>query len=84
MTPRDAIERIPPPAELHRMIEAEPFAANAVRVGDTLLFPASFPRTRDRLVARGFDVSTVDVSELKKAEGAVTCCSILIDAAADR
>ena len=62
----------------------EPFAANAVRVSDALVYPESFPRTRDRLIARGFDVSTVDVSELQKAEGAVTCCSILISGTADR
>ena len=61
----------------------EPFAANAVRLGDALVFPAAFPRTRDRLLARGFDVSTVDVSELQKAEGAVTCCCILINGTAN-
>ena len=26
----------------------------------------------------GFEVMTVDVSELAKAEGAVTCCSLLV------
>ena len=58
---------------------AEPYAANALRVGDTLIFPAHFPRTLDRLLARGLAVKTVDASELAKAEGAVTCCSILLE-----
>jgi dimethylargininase len=63
-----------------RLIEvdpAEPHAANVVRIGDALLMPASFPRTQQRLVEAGFKVATVDVSELQKAEGAVTCCSLL-------
>ncbi len=63
-----------------RLIEidpAEPHAANVLRIGDALLMPASFPRTRQRLIAAGFDVTTVDVSELQKAEGAVTCCSLV-------
>ncbi|MEP6898379.1 MAG: hypothetical protein ABI870_07595, partial [Rhodanobacter sp.] len=63
----------------YRIIEvdpAEPHAANVVRVDDGLLMPANFPRTRDRLLAAGFKLVTVDVSELQKAEGAVTCCSL--------
>lgn len=64
----------------YRVIEvdpAEPHAANVVRVGTALLMPASFPLTRQRLLDAGFDVTAVDVSELQKAEGAVTCCSLL-------
>ncbi|WP_158883866.1 arginine deiminase family protein [Rhodanobacter sp. L36] len=57
---------------------AEPHAANVVRVDDGLLMPASFPRTRERLLGAGFKVISVDVSELQKAEGAVTCCSLLL------
>jgi dimethylargininase len=65
----------------YRIIEvdpAEPHAANVVRVDDGLLMPSSFPRTRERLLATGFKVVSVDVSELQKAEGAVTCCSLLL------
>lgn len=57
----------------------EPSAANVVRVGDSLLCVASAPRTRERLTTRGFDVRTVDVSELAKAEGGLTCCSLLFE-----
>ncbi|HET8897486.1 MAG TPA: dimethylargininase [Rhodanobacteraceae bacterium] len=55
----------------------EAHAANAVRIDDTVLMPASFPRTRERLALAGIDTRVVDVSELQKAEGAVTCCSLL-------
>ncbi len=64
----------------YRHIEIDPseeHAANAVRVGDALLYPDCFPRTLERLRAAGIAVTTVDVSELQKAEGAVTCCSVV-------
>jgi dimethylargininase len=56
----------------------EPMGANALRIGAKLLYAAAFPRTCDRLVTAGYHVGTVDVSELAKAEGAVTCCSVLV------
>jgi dimethylargininase len=56
----------------------EEHAANVLRAGDRLLMPACFPRTQRRLLDLGYDVMTVDVSELQKAEGAVTCCSLLV------
>jgi dimethylargininase len=59
----------------------EPHAANALALGDTVIFPASFPHTRDRLEARGFRVAPLDISELQKAESGLTCSSLLFDAA---
>jgi dimethylargininase len=58
----------------------EPWAANALAVGGRVLYPAGFPRTRERLIARGLDVRDVDLSELAKAEGGVTCCSLVLEA----
>lgn len=55
----------------------EHYAANAVWIGDAVIFPTSFPKTRARLEAAGIRVVSVDVSELQKAEGAVTCCSLI-------
>jgi dimethylargininase len=55
----------------------EPGAANALRIGDTVVHAASGPRTRERLEAAGLRVLPVDVSEMEKAEGAVTCCSVI-------
>lgn len=57
---------------------AEPFAANALRVGDVVVYPAGYPRTRSRFEARGLRVVTVNMSELGKAEAGVTCCCILV------
>ena len=62
---------------------SEPGAANAVRLPPStshdrrVLFPAEYPKTADRLRQAGFDVILVEAAELAKAEGAVTCCSVL-------
>lgn len=57
---------------------AEEFAANALRIGTQVIHAASFPRTAQRLRAEGFDVRKVEADELAKAEGGVTCCSLLV------
>jgi dimethylargininase len=56
----------------------EPFAANAVLAGGCLLHGAAHRRTRERLERLGLAVVPVDLGELAKAEGALTCCSLLI------
>lgn len=56
----------------------EPFAANCLPVNGEIIFPAAFPKTRAKLEARGCKVRAVQVDELAKAEGAVTCCSLII------
>jgi len=57
----------------------EPLAANALLIGDTVIYPASYGRSRARLEERGIIVRPVDVSELQKAEGGVTCCSLIFE-----
>ena len=58
---------------------SEPFAANALRTPRGVLMPSAFPRTIERVRSRGIEVHTVDASELAKAEGGVTCCSLLLE-----
>lgn len=58
---------------------AEPSAANALLVRDSVLFPAEFPRTAERLERAGVHLVRVAASELAKAEGALTCCSLVFD-----
>jgi dimethylargininase len=57
---------------------SEPFAANCLPVNGQIIFPTSFPKTRAKLEARGHKIQPVSVDELAKAEGAVTCCSLII------
>ena len=68
-------------APLHTIAvdESEPFAANALRIGDAAIHPVEFARTRGRLEAEGVRVRPVPAGELAKAEGGVTCCSIIIE-----
>jgi dimethylargininase len=58
----------------------EPWGANAVRVGDTVILPASEPQTRAKIERCGYRTAAVDVSELQKAEAGVTCLSVVFDA----
>jgi dimethylargininase len=55
----------------------EPHAANALLLGAAVIYPAAHRVTRQRLERRGVHLRLVDVSELMKAEGAVTCCSLV-------
>lgn len=59
---------------------AEPHAANALALSGTVIFPASFPRTRGRIEARGFRLASLDISELQKAESGLTCSSLIFEA----
>jgi len=62
-----------------RVAPEEPQAANALAIGDTVIFPASFPRTRERLEQAGFKVASLDISELQKAEAGLTCSSLIFE-----
>jgi dimethylargininase len=57
----------------------EPWAADVLAIGTTVLIPASFPHTARLLAASGFAVQPIDVSELQKAEAGVTCMSLIFD-----
>jgi dimethylargininase len=65
----------------YRLIEVDPregTAANALLARDTVIYADAFPATAERLRAAGIRLQLLDVSEIAKAEGGVTCCSILI------
>ena len=55
----------------------EPFSGNAIRIGNSLVFPEQFPHTAGRLEAKGFVLQRVQSSELAKAEGSLTCKSVI-------
>ena len=58
---------------------AEPFAANALLLNSVVVFPEEFAKTRQILERRGIFVEPVPAGELAKAEGGVTCCSIIFE-----
>lgn len=59
--------------------EDEPGAANVLRIDDTILMPSCFPHTEEILRRQGLEVCTVDISELIKAEAAITCSSVIFE-----
>src|SRR5206468_1336559 len=67
----DGYKHVAAPAE-------EPAGANVLLVGNTMVVPAEHPLTAARVRSFGFPVETVEISEFEKAEGGVTCSSILI------
>lgn len=58
--------------------ESEPSGANALMLGTDVIYSGSYPRTAEVLRRHGVRVQTVAMSETEKAEGAVTCCSLLL------
>ena len=58
--------------------ESEPTGANALLIGEDVVYPASHPRTAEVLQQHGIRLHTVEMSETEKAEGGVTCCSLLL------
>jgi dimethylargininase len=56
--------------------DGEEAAANAIRFNNLVLFPAGFPRTRDRVVQAGFNVVEIGNSECAKLDGGMSCLSL--------
>ena len=59
--------------------ESEPSAANGLLIDETVIYPTVFPKTAQRLADTGIKLLLVDADELAKAEGAVTCCSLILN-----
>jgi dimethylargininase len=71
-------------ARVVAVAQSEPYAANTLTLGATTLVSAAYPRTAERLAAAGVAVQVIEVSELHKAESALTCMSLLLEPAAAR
>jgi len=71
---------LPPPLaglDVLRVPPEEAYAANSLGIGEHVIVPAGYPRMAAMLAARGFRVITVPTSEFAKADGGVTCLSLL-------
>ena len=55
----------------------ETYAANVVAIDDHVIVADGFPRTHKALVAAGFVIHPVPVSEVRKADGSLTCLSLV-------
>ncbi|HSK26339.1 MAG TPA: N(G),N(G)-dimethylarginine dimethylaminohydrolase [Jiangellales bacterium] len=68
----------PSPFPAWREVDEEPGCHVVPLGGGRVLMAASAPRTADWLTDLGFDVVTVDIGEMEKLEGCVTCLSVLL------
>ena len=55
---------------------SEAYAANTLWINDTLLMPAGFPHTAEMLRSGGYPVIELEVSEMRKMDGGLTCLSL--------
>jgi dimethylargininase len=58
---------------------SEPFAADVLVIGRTVISAAAHPKTAALIAALGFDSQTIDLGEFAKAEGGVTCLSLVFE-----
>lgn len=73
----------PTPLGGYKWIDVDPgeeHAGNALALGGSVIFPASFPKTRARIEAKGFHIRQIDIAELQKAESGLTCSSLIFEA----
>lgn len=66
-------------ARVVRVPAAETYAANAVAIGGHVIVADGFPRTHDALARAGFVLHPVPTSEVRKADGSLTCQSLVFD-----
>src|SRR5262249_66559 len=67
----------------HELIEVpkpEPLAGDVLVIGQQIIASDAFPETSALLSLLGWDVIPVSVSEFAKAEGGVTCLSLVFSA----
>jgi dimethylargininase len=65
-------------ARVIRVPASETYAANAVAIGTHVIVADGFPRTHDALASAGFTLHLVPTSEVRKADGSLTCQSLLV------
>ncbi len=69
-----------PTSRLVTVPDDEPWAGDVLVIGDQIIVSDAFPRTMDLLGAMGWTIRPVKVSEFAKAEGGVTCLSLVFAA----
>jgi dimethylargininase len=58
--------------------KTETYAANILNVNGYLLIPQNYPKTFKLIMEAGFEGKIIDVSEIAKCDGGLTCLSILV------
>jgi dimethylargininase len=58
--------------------EKDSYAANCLALGNRIIMPAGFPTIREKIRQHGFETVELEMSEFEKANGGVTCLSIIL------
>lgn len=56
---------------------AEAYCANTLGLGKYAIVPAGYPKTNEQLRAQGFEILQVPMSEFFKADGGISCLSLI-------
>lgn len=56
--------------------KSEEYAANTLLINDYLITPRGFPNTRKKLELLGLEIIELDMSEMQKKDGGLTCLSL--------
>jgi len=62
--------------EIVPVAPGEDYAANCVRIRETILVAAGYPRFEESLSAHGYPMIALDVSEFRKMDGGLSCLSL--------
>lgn len=54
----------------------EEYAADTLAIGNNILMAEGYPKTQQLIRDEGFDVIPIEISEIKKCDGAISCLSI--------
>jgi dimethylargininase len=54
----------------------ESYSANCLWINNTVLFPAGFPDTKEKIEKLGYDILELDMSEFRKLDGGLSCLSL--------
>jgi len=68
-----------PAFESFMKIEVDPdesYAANSLWINSTVLVPAGFPKTLEKIEQAGYKTIVLDVSEFQKLDGGLSCLSL--------
>ncbi len=56
--------------------DEEAYSANSLWINGTVLVPAGYPRTLEKIIKAGYKTRVVDTSEFRKLDGGLSCLSL--------
>lgn len=72
------LDQLAPFRDYDRIVvhQAEAYAANTLWINDHLLMPSGYPGTRAKLQQLGIEIAELDMGEVVKMDGGLTCMSL--------